>query len=88
MPKATFEVIRTPGITADNLRDALLRFETRHGRLPHGITTGPSSEVALQLAMDRLGHDIPVHTTGGALHGEIWLQVSKPSKQAKERHDE
>lgn len=71
-----FEITYTPGIDAATLRVALDRFQTRHGRLPHAIHVHPASVGTAQLAVIRLGLDLPIQPNGGALFGEIWQQTN------------
>ena len=71
-----FEITYTPGITAATLRVALDRFQTRHGHLPHAINVHPASVGTAQLALTRLGLDLPIQPNGGALFGEIWQQTN------------
>jgi len=76
MSLSNFDIAYTPGIDAATLRVALDRFQIRHGRLPHAIHVHPSYVGIAQLALTRLGLDLPIQPNGGALFGEIWQQTN------------
>jgi len=76
MSLSNFDIHYTPGIDAATMRAAIDRFQTRHGRLPHAIHVHPTSVGIAQLALTRLGLDLPIQPNGGALYGEIWQQTN------------
>lgn len=82
MPLDQYEITYTPGIDAATMRAALDRHLTRHGRLPHAINVHPASVGTAQLALTRLGLDLPIQPNGGALYGEIWQQTNEETPHA------
>lgn len=80
MPK--FEVVRMALLHEGGMAGVLRGFERRHGRLPTAIVVNHAGVESLKGMVEKLGYDIPVEGSGGALMGEVWLQVNDRREEA------
>lgn len=77
-----FDVVPLPILTFDRVGSVVREFESRRGRLPSALVVNPVCIGFLRKLLRELDYDIPVEGSGGALMGEVWLQVNDTRKGA------